>query len=86
MKIRAKMLNLLAGTGLSQTESAQVLQIYESSADGQAMTGRMDEDDSGHPPYLISAIWIAVQGAAVRWIDANCPSHAARAGFVTGIF
>lgn len=37
------------------------------------MEGRWNDDIEGYPPYLLSAVLIALDGFVVEWIDTNKP-------------
>lgn len=78
MKIREKLVKSLHDRGLFETEAKGVIKLYEDSPLGEAMKGRMDDDESDYPPQIFIGTWMGVCKIAVQWIDENKPEHWAR--------
>lgn len=79
--IREKLIEMLEGHGLFESDAKAILDQYLASDFGKSMQRQMNDDLEGCPPQLLPTVWMAVKTTAADWIDRNCPKHWARPMF-----
>ncbi len=59
--------------GMFPDQASAVVKATEDDPASEAMRGRWTDDTEGYPTPLLAVMAMAINHAAVTWIDANCP-------------
>jgi len=78
--IRGKLAEFLTKCGLDPAVADEIIDAYREREECQEV--RFEDPTEGYPPQLLNMVKRGVRAEAVKWIDANQPSHFARAFFV----
>jgi hypothetical protein len=81
MTFRQKMMEMLEGNGLFDSQAKAVVDSYTNGPLGEDMKERMGDEIDGYPDSVLVATWMGVKQSALDWIEKNCPEHWARGMF-----
>jgi hypothetical protein len=84
MTIRQWAQTYLTDRGMWPQDAVTIIERMDADPALQSMNGRWDEDTSGYPPALLSALSFNLDLQAVIWIEANCPEAWYRSLFDPG--
>jgi len=73
MTIEEALKDMLFQRGLSQADSAAIVDKAKTEPDMQPMRGRWQEDSAEYPPDFMITIWFSVKDVALAYIDEHCP-------------
>lgn len=72
----------LCDNGLFEDEVVEIAAKAKVDPANESMKGRWNDETTGYPPAMLNILRMALNHAAVQWIDANQPRHWARGMFV----
>ena len=73
MTFKEKMVELLHGQGMFQSQAEAVVELVIADPANEAMKGRWNEDIAGYPPEIVAVLWLSTKHTAREWIAENCP-------------